>query len=101
MRMHNRPHQLTSISQNDAQAHCACNCWSYVKTGYASQAEIIEQYNFHAHPRRTVSQETAYGRTVSYPLSLRVFSPRATALPDCRGFAPRSPGPGPAEGIAP
>ena len=57
--MHNRPHTLTILSQHDAQAHCACTGWSSVRTGYASHAEIIEQYNVHAHPRRTVSQETA------------------------------------------
>lgn len=51
MSMHNRPHKLNIVSLNDAQAHCACDCWSYVKTGYASQEDIIAQYNFHAHPR--------------------------------------------------
>lgn len=48
MSMHNRPHKLTIISLNDAQAHCACNCWSYVKTGYASKEEIIKEYQLHA-----------------------------------------------------
>jgi hypothetical protein len=47
MSRHNRPHQLTIISLNDAQAHCLCGCWSSVKTGYASKDDVIQQYQLH------------------------------------------------------
>jgi hypothetical protein len=48
MSLHNRPHKLTILSLNDAQAHCLCGCWSYVKTGYASKEEVLTQYQLHA-----------------------------------------------------
>ena len=50
MRRHNRPHTLVIVSLNDAQAHCACDGWSYVKTGYAPKEEIVKEYQLHAKP---------------------------------------------------
>jgi hypothetical protein len=45
-----RKHRLTIVSLNDAQAHCACDRWSYVRTGHATQEEIIEQWKQHIVP---------------------------------------------------
>lgn len=45
-----RHHRLSIVSLNDAQAHCACDRWSYARTGAATKEEIIEQWRYHLAP---------------------------------------------------
>jgi hypothetical protein len=48
--MTHEPHSLTIVSLHDAQAHCLCGRWSYVRTGAASREDIRAQYFLHAKP---------------------------------------------------
>lgn len=42
-------HILKIDCLHDAQAHCSCGGWEFMRTGAATEAEIVEMFHSHSH----------------------------------------------------